>query len=110
MKADRRAYFDPPWVLSFFQYLTLPPLTQQQWGGGSDAPDASVGGQKGHPPGSATVEVGRVKTGVCGTGTIRMRCAAGSGGTVDSLFLIYHLWTIIEAFIEFVTILFLFFF
>jgi len=56
------------------------------------------------------VEVGRVKTGVCGTGTIRMRCAAGSGGTVDSLFLIYHLWTIIEAFIEFVTILFLFFF
>ena len=56
------------------------------------------------------MEVGRVKTGVCGTGTIRMRCAAGSGGTVDSLFLIYHLWTIIEAFIEFVTILFLFFF
>ena len=43
-----------------------------------------------------------------GPGTIRMRCATGSGGTVDALFLIYHLWTLFETFIEVVTILFFF--
>ena len=109
LRADRRAFSGPPWVPSSFQHLSSPLLTRQQWGGGSDAPDACVGGQKGHPPGSATVEAGRGKEDwSVGPGTMRMRRAAGSGGTVDALFLTYHLWTLFEAFLEFVTILFFF--
>lgn len=64
---------------------SLPPLTQQHWAGGSDAPDASAGGQMGRPPGSATVVVGRVRTWGCADrGTMRMRVGSRSEGLVGS--------------------------